>query len=109
MREGIENTGGDPAERKIVFHHLKLADILLVIVPMVLVTGSLVILTLNCRADMLCAGVALGSFILAFLFCALYGGIALVLSLLTHQNVSFRMGLFGSLLAMIGGGALLLG
>jgi hypothetical protein len=94
--------------QKKVFYHLKLADILLIGLPMAVVAVSLILLTLSCGADMLCAGVAVGSLILIFLFCGVYGTLAVILSFITLRNITFRISLAGSLLAIAGGIAVLL-
>jgi hypothetical protein len=90
-------------DQKKVLYHLKLADVLLIFLPMAFVAISLILLTLSCGADMLCAGVAVGSVILIALFCLIYGGIALTFSLLTRRNISFRVALAATLVSIAGG------
>lgn len=109
--EQFNKTGGSALKPGKVFHHLKLIDLLLILTPMAFVMISLMVLTLSTKDDsmMLGPGVAVASIILSFIFCAVYGSLCLILSLLTRRNITFRLGLVGSLLLMVGGVVLLLG
>lgn len=99
----VSKTGGAP-EQKRVFHHLKLVDFLLILTPMAFVVTSLLILTLTTKDDVMMMGpaMAIASIILSALFCAVYGSFSLILSLLTSRNITFRLGLAGSLILMAG-------
>jgi len=110
MKQGSENRAIQDSERKRVFHHLKLADLLLIVLPMAFVVLSLLVLTLSIKDDSLMMGpaIAVASIILSVLFCAVYGSLSLILSLLTRRNITFRVSLAGSLLSMAGAVILLL-
>jgi hypothetical protein len=92
-----------------VFHHLKTTDYFMIVGPMTVVVITLFIWTVTTPDDSMMLGpaVALASVILIFLFCFVYGGLALILSLLTRRNISFRVGLAIVLISIVGGVAML--
>jgi hypothetical protein len=80
MKQNIKTDAGHDLNQQKVFHHLRLADILLIVLPMALVIITLLVFTVTCGSDLMCVGVALASFIIAFLFCVIYGALSLILS-----------------------------
>lgn len=88
--------------RKKVIQQLKSADVLLVVLPMLLITASLMtVCIINDVPGMFQGLLTLIGFFASLIFCAVYVITALILSLATYSNQTFRIRLFISLVAIL--------
>ncbi len=83
------NTANDSTQERVI-KHLQTADGLLIIVPMIIAV-TLGFTSAFTAPDSPMIGLGLASIILGFFFCAAYGFLALILSLLTRRNRTFRV------------------
>ena len=84
--------------RQRVIKHLNTVDVLLIVLPMTsaIILGFVAAFTTPDSSVTMFPG--LGFIIFGFLFCGAYGFLALVFSLLTRRNKTFRLLLAGVLL-----------
>jgi len=102
MSQEFHPGNGHDQKLKKVFHHLKLADILLIVMPMIFATVVMVIAAINAPDSSIIPRGALILMEIAadVVFCAFYGSLALILSHVTQRNIDFRLCLVGVLSAV---------
>lgn len=99
MNQALKPANDSKQER--VIKHLQTADGLLIIVPMIIAV-TLGFITAFTESDGPMIGLGIAIIILGFFFCVAYGFLALILSLLTRRNRTFRILLVGIPVIIIG-------
>lgn len=95
MNRELKNEDADNQNRQRVIKHLETADGLLIILPM---TAAVILgfaAAFTERDSSMGMGMGLAAIILGFFFCVAYGFLALILSLLTRRNKTYRFLLVG--------------